>query len=117
MSGKVSYHAGFAAEACVAAEYARRGMEIAARRWRGTAGEIDLIARNGAALVFIEVKKSKTFARAAERVLPRQMARICASASEFVMQEPRGQLTEMRFDVALVDAQGNIEILENAFMA
>lgn len=117
MSGLVSYHAGLAAEAAVAQHYARSGREIAATRWRGSAGEIDLIARDGAAVIFIEVKQSATHAQAAEHLTPRQMARIYASASEFLGGEPGGQNTECRFDVALVDELGRIEILENAFAA
>jgi putative endonuclease len=117
MSGARSYHAGLAAEEQVAQFYSRSGREVCARRWRGTAGEIDLIARNGAEVIFIEVKQSATHALAAEHLTPRQMARIYASASEFLAGEPGGQLTESRFDVALVDATGKIEILENAFAA
>ena len=45
------------------------------------------------------------------------MARICASASVFLGQEPAGQDTAARFDVALVDEAGRIEIIENAFAA
>ena len=117
MTGAVSYHAGFAAEAAVAAQYERNGQVIAARRWRGASGEIDLIARDGDGLIFIEVKQSKTHAAAAEHLGPRQMARLLAAATEFVAHEPRGQDTPMRFDVALVDATGRIEILQNAFAA
>ena len=117
MSGATSYHAGLAAEEQVACLYGRSGRDVCARRWRGSAGEIDLIARNGAEVIFIEVKQSATHALAAEHLTPRQMARIYASASEFLAGEPGGQLTECRFDVALVDAGGKIEILENAFAA
>lgn len=115
MSGAVAYQAGLCAEGAVADHYARRGQSIAGRRWRGSAGEIDLIARDGETLVFIEVKKSKSFARAAERLSRRQMDRIYASASEYIAGEPKGQDTDIRFDVALVDGVGRIEVLENAF--
>ncbi len=117
MSGARSYHAGLAAEEQVAQFYSRSGREVCARRWRGSAGEIDLIARQGAEVIFIEVKQSATHALAAEHLTPRQMARIYASASEFLADEPAGQLTQSRFDVALVDGAGQIEILENAFTA
>lgn len=117
MSGAISYHAGLAAEDQVAQLYEGSGREVCARRWRGSAGEIDLIARDGAEIIFIEVKKSSTHALAAEHLSGRQMARIYASASEFLAGEPGGQLTECRFDVALVNAAGQIEILENAFAA
>lgn len=115
MGGQVSYHGGLAAEAQVAAHYQRSGRPIAARRWRGPGGEIDLIAREGNRLVFVEVKKSSSFARAAERLSRRQMDRICRSAAAYLAGEPMGQDTEMRFDVALVDGYGRIDIIENAF--
>lgn len=117
MSGARSYHAGLAAEAAVAQFYTRSGRVVCARRWRGGGGEIDLIARDGAEVIFIEVKQSATHRQAAEHLTERQMGRIYASASEFIGGEPAGQLTPVRFDVALVDGQGAIEIIENAFAA
>ncbi|MEM5543819.1 YraN family protein [Sulfitobacter sp. AS92] len=111
----MAYHAGIAAENRIAQDYERRGFAIARRRWRGRAGEIDLILRDGAALIFVEVKQSRSFARAAESLSSRQMQRIYRSAEEFLAGEPAGSLTEVRFDVALVDGQGATEIIENAF--
>ena len=113
--GRMAYHAGIAAENRIAQDYERRGFAIARRRWRGRAGEIDLILRDGAALIFVEVKQSRSFARAAESLSARQMQRIYRSAEEFLAGEPAGSLTEVRFDVALVDGQGATEIIENAF--
>lgn len=115
--GKGAYHAGLAAEDQVARLYERSGREIAARRWRGSGGEIDLIARDGAEVIFIEVKKSRTHAQAAERLTPRQIARIHGAAAEFLCNEPRGQATDVRFDVALVDQYGRIELRENVLAA
>lgn len=117
MSGARSHHAGHAAEAAVARHYERRGRTIAAARWRSAAGEIDLIARDGAEVIFIEVKQSRSHAEAAEHLSPRQMARIAASAAVFLAGEPMGQDTPSRFDVALVDGTGRIEVVENAFAA
>lgn len=117
IAGRTAYHAGLAAEESVCRLYDRSGRPIIARRWRGSIGEIDLIAREGDVVVFIEVKKSSSHARAAEHLTHRQMQRIMATASEFVGGEPKGQLTDIRFDVALVDAAGQIEIVENALAA
>lgn len=113
--GGVNFHAGRAAEAQVAQRYQEQGCPIIAERWRGSAGEIDLVARDGNGLVFIEVKKSTTFDAAVARVSRRQMQRIYGAASEFLATEPLGQRTEVRFDVALVNAMGDISIIRHAF--
>ena len=117
MDPSVRHFSGLSAEQAVADHYMRSGRQIAARRWRGPGGEIDLIVREDDRIVFVEVKKSRSFARAAQRIGQRQIARIFASAESFLAHEPRGLLTEARFDVALVDGQGRIEVIENAFAA
>lgn len=117
LRGRCAFHAGLAAEDQVGQLYDRSGRPVIARRWRGSLGEIDLIAREGDVVVFIEVKHSATHAQAAEHLTRSQQQRILATASEFVGGEPKGELTDMRFDVALVDAMGRIEIIENALAA
>ena len=115
--GLTSYHAGKAAEDIVARVYARNGQETLAKRWRGSAGEIDLIAQNGAGVIFIEVKKSKTHALAVQRITPRQLERIYGAGAEFLSSMPNGQLTDVRIDVALVDEVGRVNVIENVSMA
>jgi putative endonuclease len=105
---------GQAAEDQVAALLAGRGLAVIARRWRGRAGEIDLICTEQAVTVFVEVKRAATHAAAAQSLSPRQSARIRAAASEFAAGLAAGQDSEMRLDVALVDGLGRIEIIENA---
>ena len=111
--GAVGYHAGLSAEQAVARNYDMRGYPILAQRWRGKGGEIDLIAQDGDGLVFIEVKKSRTFGRACERLSARQVHRLCCAAEEFVDTQPHGALTAMRFDLAMVDSIGAIRVMEN----
>lgn len=113
--GKVAHLAGEAAEHRIALDYERRGFAVARKRWRGKAGEIDLIVRDGDALIFVEVKQARDLARAAQSLSARQMQRIYHSAEEFLAGEPNGSLTDVRFDVALVDGQGRTQIIENAF--
>lgn len=103
------------AEDQVAARYAAAGAAILARRWRGQGGEIDLIAAQGGCTIFIEVKRARDLDAAALRLGRAQMDRLCAAASEFCGTLPDGQLSEMRFDLAMVDGQGRIEVIENAF--
>jgi len=113
LRGKTNYLAGLAAEEAVVADYARRGHRVAARRWRGSRGEIDLVMRDGDGLIVVEVKKAPSFEQAAARVTRRQLDRIYGAVSEFLAGEPRGNLTEIRLDVALVDAMGRLDIIEN----
>ncbi len=113
--GKVNYHAGMAAEDAVARHYENRGVVICARRWRGITGEIDLIGRRGDEVIFIEVKQSRTHDLAASHISPAQIARIFTTVDEFLAGEPKGLLTDVRIDLALVDGQGRIDVLENAF--
>lgn len=117
MSGSVSYHKGVLAEDQVARRYYGEGYFFCARRWRGKYGEIDIILRKENVVVFAEVKCAKTHQIAAERLTHRQIKRIWACANEFLATEPYGFDAEYRFDVALVDAQGKIEIVENAIAA
>lgn len=113
--GSAAYHAGLAAEASVADHYERQGCVVEKRRWRGKGGEIDLILRDKAGLIFVEVKKSRDFAAAVQRITQRQMHRILTAAEEFLGGEPMGSLTEARVDVALVNGHGQVEVVENAF--
>lgn len=114
-AGSMAYHAGIAAEARIAQDYARRGFPLVQERWRGKSGEIDLIVRDGDGLIFIEVKQSRSFERAAQRISARQVSRIYRSAEEYLATQPRGNLTEVRFDVALVNGRGETQIIENAY--
>lgn len=95
--------------------YEARGTAICARNWRGSGGEIDLIGRDGDVVIFVEVKQSRSHDLAASHLSPAQIGRIFATVDEFLAGEPKGLLTDVRIDLALVDGMGRIEVLENAF--
>jgi putative endonuclease len=114
--GRKAYDFGLSAEAAVARLYQSRGFDLLEERWRGRAGEIDLIFQKGGEIVFVEVKASKSFAKAATHLGAKQMVRLCASAEGYIGCLPKGLLTPMRIDLALVDGVGQVEILENALM-
>jgi putative endonuclease len=113
--GLRSWLAGAAAEKIVALAYDERGVDLLETRWRGQGGEIDLILRHGSEIVFCEVKAARDTQEAIARLRPAQMRRIHAAASEYLGLVPEGQLAQVRFDLAVVDATGRAEILENAF--
>jgi putative endonuclease len=113
--GLTNYLAGHAAEDSVARDYEGRGITICARNWRGITGEIDLIGRDGDVVIFVEVKQSRSHDMAASHVSQAQIGRIFATVDEYLAGEPKGLLTDMRIDLALVDGHGRIEVVENAF--
>ena len=97
-----------------------RGFVILQRGYRTRAGEIDLIARDGDVLVFVEVKARSTFAcgRPAEAIGARKQERMLRGAAVF-LQRNGGADRACRFDVVeiLQDAEGRLRIhhLPDAF--
>jgi putative endonuclease len=112
--GTTNHLAGIAAEEQVARHFADRGLPVRDMRWRGPGGEIDLVCGGPDGLVFVEVKKARDHDAALARVSARQLDRIRRSAEAYAAGMPRGSLTDMRIDLALVDAAGRIAIIENA---
>lgn len=116
MTGRVSYQAGLSAEDIVSRHYAAQGFDERERRWRGPGGEVDLVLSQDGTIVFVEVKKSRDFATAAARITARQLRRIGQSALGYMASLRDGQDSDSRIDVALVDGQGFVEVLENVSM-
>ncbi len=114
--GRGGHLSGLAAEDQAARAYERRGAEILARRHRSEAGEIDLILREGDFLVFVEVKKRRNRATAAESITERQWRRLGLAATRYMLAESdkTGPVRGCRFDAVLIGADGSIEIVENA---
>lgn len=115
--GQTNYRNGAAAEGQVERAYLRSGHHLRDRRWRGGAGEIDLVMEKDGEIVFVEVKASRSHARAAAALGQRQIARLLQSAEAYIGGLSTGLLTPMRFDVALVDATGQIDVIPNALCA
>ena len=108
--------AGFDAEDRAAEYLARRGLAIVHRNYRTRMGEIDLVAREGEVLVFVEVRMRADghFGGALESVTPRKQRRIAAAADMFLRQFPRPP--RCRFDVVAME-HGEIRWLKAAFEA
>ena len=104
-------------ELAASAYLRRRRLVPVDENFRCKGGEIDLIMRRGDEYVFVEVKKAARHGYAAERISRRQMDRICNAALEFCAEMAQGLMTLMRFDAALVDQFGRVEVIENAFGA
>ena len=111
--GLSAHLTGVAAENSVARQYEIAGWRILERRWRGEAGEIDLIAMRDGVTAFVEVKQSVTIDAAIARLQPKQLARIAASAESYFLNRANRVSGDIRVDLAAVDKSGRIEIIEN----
>lgn len=111
--GRRSHLTGLAAEEAVCRRYLASGYDLVARRKRCPEAEIDLLMRRGDQLVAIEVKASATHDLALEHADPAQLERV-SMACERCMQDMSGDgISDMRMDVALVDRQGRIAVMES----
>ena len=102
-------------------ELVRRGYEILARRYRRRSGEIDIVARDGRTLVFVEVKSrdGRAFGDAAEAVTARKQRTIASLALDYIARH-RLHECPCRFDVVsvvLADGTPTVEVVQNAFSA
>ena len=77
---QVAFKLGLSAESRAAALLVAKGFRILARRWKSPLGELDIVARRRALLVFVEVKARERLDDAAWSVTPRQRARIAGAA-------------------------------------
>jgi putative endonuclease len=104
--------------ACAALQ--RRGYAIVARRYRTRCGEIDVIARDGDTLVFVEVKAKagEECGTAREAVTRRKRRQVIAMANDYLARHCVSADT-LRFDVVAITAlpglEPVIEVIQNAF--
>jgi len=101
-------------------ELRRRGYEILARRYRTRVGELDIVARDGPTIVFVEVKTrtSAAYGVPGEAVGPRKQHKIWLMASDYLLR--RGWFDRpCRFDVVAIsidqDGRRRIEVMPAAF--
>lgn len=93
-----------------------KGLTIVERNFRAKVGEIDLVAKDGDEVVFVEVRArgSKDFGGAAASVIPAKRRKLIRAAG--VWLQARGWDGACRFDVVALDG-GRIEHLPAAFSA
>ncbi len=114
--------AGRDAELLVCAHIERQGMRVAARNFRRRGGEIDIVARDGDTLVFVEVRfrEEGDFGAPEETVTPLKRRRIVAAARAYLSTISPTTWKEARFDVAAVEGSGPAAVIRyyrNAFDA
>ena len=89
-------------EAMAAANLQGLGYRIVERQYKTPVGEIDIIARRGAALAFVEVKARTDLETAAASIGARQQARIERAALAYIVRHPDCAELDVRFDVILI---------------
>lgn len=103
-----------------AAQYLQRqGLKPVAQNYRSRFGEIDLIMRDGAMLVFVEVRlrRNGDFGGAAASIDAHKQQRLVRTAQQYLAS--LAQLPPCRFDAVLMDDAGgrNAQWFRNAFEA
>jgi putative endonuclease len=107
---------GAAAEELAAVFLEGQGLRIVERNYRCRFGEIDLVARSGAVLVFVEVRarQSEAFGGAAGSITAAKRRRLVAAARHYLAKHRVSRAC--RFDVVLLHGrEQEIEWLADAF--
>jgi putative endonuclease len=91
------------------------GYRVIARNVRTPFGELDLVARRGGTIAFIEVK-ARAGDDAIEALMPRQQRRIVRAAEMFLADKPSAAV-DVRFDVMIIGRRLLPKHLPAAFRA
>ena len=96
---QTSYAKGIYAETLASLLLRAKGYRILEQRYRTPCGEIDMIAKRGKWLCFIEVKARPNNDAGLYAVQPKAQQRIMRSAEIYIAQNPGFDACNMRFDV------------------
>ena len=104
---------GLLGEMRAAAFLRRKGMRILEKRWRAAHGEIDLIAREGSTVVFVEVKTRPRgrLDSGLAAVNAEKRGHIRSAARDYLLRHGEAPF---RFDVIEISAAG-LRHIKNAF--
>ena len=92
-----------------------KGWTILDHRVRTPAGEVDLVARKGTVIAFVEVKTRRTAADLDFAIDERRLARV-AAAAEILMPRYAGPGDDIRIDVLLLAPGTRPRHIENAWI-
>jgi len=82
-----------------------KGYRILARRAKHPVGEIDLVAKRGKLLAFVEVKARRSVGEAIHSITHNQRRRIERAAEAFVAHNPTLAGCDWRFDVVILEGR------------
>lgn len=91
------------------------GFTIMERNFRTKGGEIDIVARKGDVLVFVEVRSREIpdFGTPEESVTPAKRRRIVGAARQYLSNVPPSSWREARFDVIAIEGNGDAAVLRH----
>ena len=106
---------GDAAEERACRHLDRSGFTIVERNFRTRGGEIDIVARKGDLLVFLEVRSREVpgFGTPEESVTPAKRRRIVGAARHYLSNVPPSSWREARFDVIAFEGAGNAAVIRH----
>ena len=111
-----TYRSGLFAESVAGWFLNAKGYRIIARRFKTPVGEIDLIARRGRTIAFIEVKRRLSTEDGLYAVHPGNAARVRRAAEWWLKTHPMyADNCDLRFDVVAVTPYRLIRHVSNAF--
>lgn len=112
-----TYQNGLWAETVAATVLRLKGYRILARRYKTPVGEIDLVARRGRMIAFVEVKYRRTMDDALLSLTPSMKTRIANAARHFLAVYPAYGDYDMRFDLFALTGAFSFRHLDNAWQA
>ena len=110
-----SYTKGLWAEFFAAVYFCLKGYRPLSCRFKTPVGEIDLIAKRGNTLVFIEVKMRQNAAAAGEAINAKNQSRVRRAAELYLQRYPEYNNCVMRFDALLLAPYVMPQHIKNAF--
>lgn len=114
---KQAFRLGIRAEVLAAFYLRLKGYRILDRRYRSRAGEIDIVARRGDDLCFVEVKARRTLRAAIEAVTPTAKRRIVTAARIWLSAHPGHERVSWRFDIIAIVPRSLPRHIVSAFEA
>lgn len=92
-----------------------KGYRISALRYKTPLGEIDLVARRGDLIAFIEVKARRDLAAGVDSVSYSSQRRIAAAGDVYISRQPDADRLSWRFDIIVVSPWRWPRHLKDAF--
>lgn len=113
-SSKSNHASGVDAEELACQHLCKQGFSITHVRYKSKHGEIDIIAEKKNLLIFVEVKKRKSFGED-DPISTTQKKRIINTALHYLSVHSEKNELDMRFDSIMIDSTNKLSHIEDAW--